>query len=343
MKQKTKKVLQFGYLAATLLILVTIGLLDPNLKSFFENPPSVSNTLLFCSFACIVGYWLTDGIIIKLISSFIYGKVSLPHSMKLSIIGQFYSAITPASTGGQPAQVLYMSRDGIPVGQATCIISIKFLTFQTALCSYYILGLLVQGSFLFTEHQDIFWWTTVGLIMNATVVVFLLMAMLRTNGLKKIIARLIAGLARIRIIKKKDQALINCEKTIDDFHIAVGYCKKNLRKILAVYMISLLHHLCLFSVSFFIYKAFGLTEQTWLSLMTMQALLFIAVAFIPIPGGTLVSEGGFYLFFSMYFPKELVFISMVLWRLITYYAHIVAGVGVIVYDQLMNIRKHRNI
>lgn len=341
MKKSTKKALQIGYLGVTLLFLVAIGFLDPNLKSFFKNPPAISSTLLLSAIGCILGYWLTDGIIIKLISSFIYGRVSFAHSMRLSIIGQFYSAITPASMGGQPAQVLYMKRDGVPVGQATCIISIKFLGFQTGLCTFYLLGLLVQGSFLFSKHQDIFWLTTVGFLINATIVVFILMAMLRTDKLKKVISKIISGLARIRIVKNKEKVQSHSEKIIEDFHTAVGYCNKKAGRILAVYAVSLLHHLCMFSVSYFIYRAFGLTEQTWLSLMTVQALLYVAVSFIPTPGGSIVSEGGFYLFFSLYFPKELVFVSLVLWRLITYYAHIVAGVAIIVCDQLTYMRKHR--
>jgi uncharacterized protein (TIRG00374 family) len=341
MKEKKKKTLQFIYLGVTLLIFVAIGFMDPNLGDFFKNPPAISNTLLLWSIACIIGYWLTDGAIIKFITSFIYGRITFKHAMKLSIIGQFYSAITPASTGGQPAQVLYMKRDGVPVGQATCIISIKFLGFETGLCSFYILGVIIQGGFLYTQRPDIFWLTTAGFLMNAAAIFFIFMAMIRTEGLRKFISRIISGLSKIRIVKKKEKALAAAEKTIGDFREAVGYIRNNRGKMLTVYLISLLHHLCMFSVSFFIYEAFGLSEHTWMELMTLQALLYVAVSFIPTPGGTIVSEGGFYLFFSMYFPKDLVFVSLVLWRLITYYAHIVAGAGLIVFDQLAYMSKRR--
>ena len=341
MKQKSKKFLPIIYLLITLVILVTIGLIDPNLKTFFEHPPAISNTLLFWGMACIVGYWLTDGIIIKYITSFIYGKVSFSHSMKLSIIGQFYSAITPASTGGQPAQILYMKRDGVPVGQATCIISIKFLGFETALCTYYILGLIVQGQYLYAHHPEIFWTTTTGFLLNAAAIIFIFMAMVKTNGLKVFVKKVIAFLSKIRIVKRLEKDLAGAEKIIDDFHEAVGYINTNKRKVFNVYLISLAHHLCMFSVSYFVYRAFGLSEHSWLDLMTLQALLYVAVSFVPTPGGTIVSETGFYLFFSIYFPSELWFISMILWRLITYYAHIVAGAGLIVFDQFTYLRRQK--
>jgi len=341
MKPTAKKVLQFGYLGITLLVLAVIGLIDPNLKNFIKNPPSVSPVFLALGFVCIALYWLTDGIIIRFIASFIDGKIPFSRAMKLSIIGQFYSAITPASTGGQPVQVVYMNRDGLPVGRATGIISIKFLGFQTALCSFYIIGLLVQGGYLFSRHPDIFWLTTVGFVMNAAVVAFMLLAMLRTDNLNRIIARVVSGLARLRIVRKKEKALNACDKVICDFHTAIGYCGKNAGKIVMVYLLSLLHHLCMFSVSWFIYLAFGLSGASYMTLMTIQALLYVAVSFIPTPGGSIVSEGGFYLFFSMYFPKELVFISMVLWRLVTYYTHIAAGAAIIVYDQLARLRRQK--
>lgn len=341
MKLSAKRILQFIYLFITLLILVLIGLLDPNITGFFKHPPAVSNTLLLWCLFSIIGYWLTDGIIIRYITSFIYGKITFKKAMKLSIIGQFYSAITPASTGGQPVQVLYMSRDGIPAGEATCIISIKFLGFETGLCTFYLLGLLLKGQFLYLERPDIFWLTTTGFLINAAAILFIVLAMVKTEGLRKFTHKTIRFLSRIRLVKKKAETLTKAEKVIGDFGNAVGYIKTNKKKMINVYAISLLHHLCMFSVSFFIYKAFGLKEHSWLDLMTMQALLYVAVSFIPTPGGTIVSEGGFYLFFSMYFPKELVFVSMILWRLVTYYSHIVAGAVIIIFDQLAYLGKGR--
>jgi uncharacterized protein (TIRG00374 family) len=340
MQQKPKKkIAQFIYLFATVLVLVVIGLVDPNLGSFFKHMPSVSNELIFISCLCIVGYWLTDGIIIKFIASFIYGKLTFLHSMKLSIIGQFYSAITPASTGGQPAQIVYMKRDGVPVGQATCIISIKFLGFETGLCTFYLLGLLVQGGILYSSRPDIFWITTAGFLLNAAAIIFIIMAMNKTDVLRKIVNKMIGLLARIKIVKRREAILASAEKTIEDFHTAIGYIKGNELKVLGVYVLSLAHHLCMFSVSYFIYRAFGLSEYSWLALMTMQALLYVAVSIIPTPGGSIVSEGGFYLFFSMYFPKELVFVCMVLWRVITYYAHILAGAALVFLDQIFFIKR----
>jgi hypothetical protein len=60
MKQTTKK----GYLGITLLVLVGIGFLDPNLKSFFK-PPVRFPCFFVLSLACIGEYWLIDGIIIR--------------------------------------------------------------------------------------------------------------------------------------------------------------------------------------------------------------------------------------------------------------------------------------
>jgi uncharacterized protein (TIRG00374 family) len=45
--------------------------------------------------------------------------------------GQFYSAITPSASGGQPMQVLYLRRRNVPVSIGTACICVKFLGFQT--------------------------------------------------------------------------------------------------------------------------------------------------------------------------------------------------------------------
>ena len=60
-------------------------------------------------------------------------------------------------------------------------------------------------------------------------------------------------------------------------------------------------------------------------------------AWPPLPGASVASEGGFYLFFAMFFPGEMMFVAMMLWRLFTYYANIVCGAMFVVFDTVSKI------
>ena len=48
------------------------------------------------------------------------------------LIGIYYSYITPSSTGGQPAQVVYLRRDKVSVGNSTAVLFVKFFAYQLA-------------------------------------------------------------------------------------------------------------------------------------------------------------------------------------------------------------------
>ncbi len=62
-----------------------------------------------------------------------------------------------------------------------------------------------------------------------------------------------------------------------------------------------------FSITFFIYKAFGLSGYNLFEIVALQSFLYLTVSFVPLPGASVASEGGFYLFFAQVFPAELKF------------------------------------
>lgn len=51
----------------------------------------------------------------------------------LQLIGFFYSCITPSASGGQPAQIYYMSKDGLDVSVSTLVLMIVTITYKAVL------------------------------------------------------------------------------------------------------------------------------------------------------------------------------------------------------------------
>ena len=54
----------------------------------------------------------------------------------VSMVGQFYCAVTPGASGGQPMQVLTMTRMGVKASNATAALIQKFLVWQFTLTGY---------------------------------------------------------------------------------------------------------------------------------------------------------------------------------------------------------------
>ncbi|MCT7728190.1 MAG: flippase-like domain-containing protein, partial [Lactobacillus iners] len=49
-----------------------------------------------------------------------------------------FNAITPMSTGGQPAQIVALKQMGISVGKATSVLLMKFIIYQISVFGIYI-------------------------------------------------------------------------------------------------------------------------------------------------------------------------------------------------------------
>ena len=69
---------------------------------------------------------------------------------------------------------------------------------------------------------------------------------------------------------------------------------------------------------------FGILAQSF-AIMTLQLLLFIAAAFVPLPGAAGAQESGFCVFFHGIFQEESLMAAMVCWRFFSYYLLLVVG------------------
>jgi uncharacterized membrane protein YbhN (UPF0104 family) len=76
--------------------------------------------------------------------------------------------------------------------------------------------------------------------------------------------------------------------------------------------------------------------------MALQAFLYTAISYFPLPGAAGASEGGFYTIFSAIFAKDLVFMALLIWRIMTYYIMLALGSLVVVLDEFFTMRRNKN-
>ena len=72
-------------------------------------------------------------------------KTKLHQCIRYSFIGFFYSCITPSASGGQPAQIYYMSKDGLDVSISTLVLMIVTITYKAVLVLVGFVVLLFMG------------------------------------------------------------------------------------------------------------------------------------------------------------------------------------------------------
>ena len=128
--------------------LILVYMLASNLFKSADDA-SVSNLIavqgsrlnyLWGALACFVLVVVADSLFISLILKMTTKRFRLGLSYKSSSIGKYYEAITPFSAGGQPAQIVYLSKRKVSPGIATSIpiIRIVLINFATIFVSIFL-------------------------------------------------------------------------------------------------------------------------------------------------------------------------------------------------------------
>ena len=342
-KKKRQNLFRIIYILGTIVVILLIGLLSNEIHEIQEILPRINLKWIGISFISVILFWLSDTLLLGQITSYIFTKQKFSKSLKIGIMGLYYGALTPFASGGQPMQVVYMKHDGIPLGVSTAIITLKFIVYELSLCFLYIVAMVLKGSFFYTNYHHAFWLTTIGFLLNLIAVAFISMVMLNRKVAENVVHGFIHFLSKIKIIRKEEKRTAKIDKLIDDFNISSAYIKNNILNFLLSILISIFNMAFLFAIPYFIYRAFGLNQEPFILLFTLQAFLFLAVSLVPLPGAAGASEGGFYLFFSSMFGSIPVFMPMIIWRFFTYYLILLVGSFLVILREIVHIRRSHQI
>lgn len=255
-------------------------------------------------------------------------KISILKALKFTWIGFFFSAITPAATGGQPVEVYYMNKEKIKVSNGTMAMLLQLCGFQISTILVSIVCAILNFDML---KDGMIWFYLLGLSLNTIALTFMLIGVFS----KKITTKLINGLIRfIKFIKVR-----NAEKKIDkikdglnQYNDSAIFIKKHkgefIKSILRVTVQILIYH----SIPYFIYRAFGLNTYSYLKILSIQSVLFITVSSLPLPGAIGVSETLFLKIYGQVFGKLLLNGAMLIYRFVSFYLYILIAAIVVVIN-----------
>lgn len=236
--------------------------------------------------------------------------------------GQFFCAVTPSATGGQPMQILTMSRMGIKPSHGTSALIQKFLVWQFMLAGYCIVAVVARFSF-FAERLDPAMWvfSIIGFSAQVMMIVVLLLASFAKGLTTKIVNGIFRLLGKMHILRNVDEKIKSVDETLSSFHDNNKALNKNKVLLVKVYVITAIQMTGLFLVPFCIAKSFGI-ECNMFDMLCAQAYVNMVSSLMPLPGGSGAAEYGFQVFFGAYFTKKTIKSAILLWRTITYYGTI---------------------
>ncbi|MBQ1660629.1 MAG: flippase-like domain-containing protein, partial [Clostridia bacterium] len=255
---------------------------------------------------------------------------SLKNAIVVSMVGQFYCAITPSASGGQPMQILSMTRMGVSGANGTAALIQKFLVWQFTLTAYSVFAMVAKFS-MFVGSLDYAMWvlTAIGFTGQILTIVVLLLASFNKSFTSKLIGGIFRFLGKIHLMKNVDQRIVSLNKTLNSFHECNKTLNKNKALVVKVYVLTFIQLTILFLVPFCIAMSFGVGEKNgnvnMLDMLCAQSYVSMVSGLVPLPGGSGAAEYCFSQFFGSFFDAQMIKSAILIWRTITYYGTIMVS------------------
>ncbi|MCI7657480.1 lysylphosphatidylglycerol synthase transmembrane domain-containing protein [Anaerotignum sp.] len=269
-----------------------------------------------------------EGSIICYLLRAIGQNVPLLKCVSWSFIGFFFSGITPSATGGQPAQLFYMKKAGLPLTDSTPVLMVVAVLYKFVLA---VLGLFIAifcHKQLGAYFQGYYWLFYLGIGLNAVLVIILVWVMVTPVWAEKAALFLEGLLVKIKLLHPKEERKERLREAVARYGMVVRFFQQNPKKIVVATGMTLVQRSSLFFLTWLIYRAMGLEGVSLIWIMVLQATVYIAVDMLPFPGSAGISELVYAAVFASVFSGSDLAASMCISRGISFYLVLLVSMGI---------------
>lgn len=305
------------------------------LSNIFKN----SWQYLFFSLCSLALFYLFKGLKLSLMCKSMTGKFKFKTCLETGIIGMYYNCVTPLAVGGQPFEIYHLSKHGVHGGAASAMPIATFFLNQFAFVSMGVVALVLYKtnvleipSRIINAFPAVFSMLAIiglacCLIMPLLVIIFSMMPKL---GAKLVTLIFNIG-AKLRLVKQPKETT---HKTIKNLFHNASCLKKVITNPLSFFIsfvLSVGERLAEASIAYFALRMFGYnldgvtSFMEWLQVVQISIILYASISFIPTPGNSGAADLSFYLLFEVGLFAGLAFPAMVIWRVLSFYSHIIIG------------------
>lgn len=333
-KDNKKRIFNFCFVAFSSLILIYILMQSSDISSIYDVLKRIKLQYALVAVGCLFMFWLLEAyMIFKLILKFTDKKTNLSTfwlALKTTLVGQYYSNITPGASGGQPVQLFIMKDENVPISAGTAILVEKFLLFQVGVTVYSLALAIYKLKTLIEFSNGASWFVMIGLIVNVVMILCIWLISIKPKLIRHIMGFIINFLAKCKIVKNLSKAQNNIDEFIENYEISIKKMKSNKKVSFQLFALTFIQLTLFFSITYFIYKSFNLNGNSIFEIICLQSFVYMSVSFVPIPGTIGASEMSFLLLLGNVFSKNVIGAAILLWRGISYYFSLIfSGIFVI--------------
>ncbi len=270
--------------------------------------------------------WFADSSIVYLLARNSSSKsLSFWESFKASMIGKFFSMITPSYTGGQPAQIMYMKRHGMTIGASTSIVVLKYIIEQTSIVILATLG-IERSVGLLEKVAFAIPLGILGFVLSSGGVTFFLLFTINQRIRAKIfgIVKWIISLLEFKkeLVPKMEKVIEKMDLGLEDYMDSFKLFVVDLKLMFSVFSLGFISILAKIFIAYAVIAPImnyqGVVSD-FLNVVAIQSLAMMVIFLVPTPGASGAAEGGFYLFFSSIVPHIHLATVTIEWRILSYF------------------------
>lgn len=331
-----------GILLLAFLMAVTGFVLfrDQPVSTLLSGLKHIKPVFLLMGLLLMLGYVCCEALCTWQILHRLGHPIPYGYCLGYSFVGFYVSSVTPSATGGQPAQIYYMSRDKIPAAHGALNMMLIAVCYQVAA--------LIWGGGVWllmpSVRQGMGKGLNLLLLYGAATMILLTLGMLLFMFLPEPSRQVCGGVLKIltllRILKNPENTRKKLDNQLTEYARGAECVKCNPGLMVRVLVLCLVQQGLLFSVPWMVYLSLGLKGMSWIQVAGIQALLTLAVCNIPLPGAVGPAEGGFVTAFAAVFGADTVRLAMLASRGISFYLFLLLSFAVTI---AVHLRVSRNI
>lgn len=275
---------------------------------------------------CMVLYLGLEAVIVKVFISDRIQGFTFKDAVRIPLVEQLFNGITPFSSGGQPAQLIALMQTGVDAGKASSVLLMKFVVFQSMIVINFLIALVIGFNYIQDKLHALAWLVVFGFTIHLAVIVGLLMVMFWYGFTKRAVAVVLYPAHWFMKPVRYTRMVANINRKIDSFYAESVRISGQWRLMLRVFVITFIQLMFYYLIPYFIMLALGYTTANIVMVTSMHVLIVMVISLFPIPGGAGGAEYSFEMIFKSYIASNSkLVLAMILWRLLTYYFGMLAG------------------
>ncbi len=320
--KKNRNIFNFLFLAVVFVVTLYSVFHNEDLSSILSYIKNADSRYWVIGVIFVLIYIECESAVIYYMLKSLGENVLFSHCCLYSFVGFFFCLVTPSATGGQPAQLYFMKKDGLPLTVSAMVLVIVTITYKMVLVAAGAVVFIFRPPEIITYLSPVTGWCFLGMALNTICIIIMLIFVFNPVFAKNTAAFIINTAAKFSGSLNSQKYMDRLISAMAKYKDSASYFASNKFVIWNVFCITTFQRIILFAVTYIVCVSFNTADAGFFTITGLQAMIAVAVDMLPLPGGMGITEKLFKEIFITVCSKDLVIPVMIASRGISYYTQL---------------------